>query len=296
MRGTVAWFVGLSGSGKTTISMAVGAVLENRKQPVAILDGDKIRKGLCSDLGFEPQDRAENIRRIAHVADLLAENGNTVLVATISPLAIHRELARHILPNLFEIFVDAPLHICEARDPKGLYQLARAGKLPGLTGIDSPFETPTAATLVCNTAQESLAESVRKVLDIIAPEAIRVDFERRHTLAVDFDGVIADYEGWRGANELGSLRKDVVWALTQLREEGWKIIVHTSRGVPEVQRYLLLSGVPFDEINQNSDYNKSIGSKPVATVYWDDRAVPYSGDAFKDIWRIRNFKTWSGRS
>jgi phosphoglycolate phosphatase-like HAD superfamily hydrolase len=116
----------------------------------------------------------------------------------------------------------------------------------------------------------------------------------RRTIAIDFDGVIAEYDGYRGRDALGEPRLDVREALRELRSEGWKIVVHTTRGEHEILAYLAHHGIPFDEINRNSDYNTA-GPKPVADLYWDDRAVCYSGDARKDLPLIRSFKTWSGR-
>lgn len=114
------------------------------------------------------------------------------------------------------------------------------------------------------------------------------------TLAVDFDGVIAEYDGWKGRGVLGMPRKDVLDALRQLNEEGWKIVVHTTRGSREIASYLSRHGIPHHEINCNSDYT-TLGTKPVADVYWDDRALTYSGDARRDIVLIRGFRTYSGR-
>jgi hypothetical protein len=116
----------------------------------------------------------------------------------------------------------------------------------------------------------------------------------RRTIAVDFDGVIAEYDGWRGQGVLGEPREDVLEALRQLRTEGWKIVIHTTRGLEEIQAYLERHRIPHDEINRNSDYQTK-GVKPVADIYWDDRAVRYSGDARKDLEVIRSFRTWSGR-
>ena len=116
----------------------------------------------------------------------------------------------------------------------------------------------------------------------------------RRTIAIDFDGVIADYDGWKGFGVLGAPRADVVEALRTLRSEGWKIVIHTTRGEEEIAAYLKQHSIPHDEINRNSDY-ETLGVKPVADVYWDDRAVCYSGDAHRDLERIRNFRTWSGR-
>ena len=118
--------------------------------------------------------------------------------------------------------------------------------------------------------------------------------ERQLTIAVDFDGVLADYDGWRGVDALGAPRSDVVSALRILRQEGWKIVVHTTRSEEQIGPYLRQHEIPYDEINRNSAYQNS-GSKPVATVYWDDRALRYSGDALTDLNAIRNFRTWSGR-
>jgi hypothetical protein len=114
------------------------------------------------------------------------------------------------------------------------------------------------------------------------------------TVAVDFDGVIADYDGWQGEGTFGSPRADVVETLRVLRTEGWKIVVYSSRATEEIRPYLTEHAVPFDEINRNSLFQTG-GVKPVATVYWDDRACRYSGDAHKDLETIRNFRTWSGR-
>ena len=116
----------------------------------------------------------------------------------------------------------------------------------------------------------------------------------RRTIAVDFDGVIAEYDGWRGVGVLGAPRNDVVRVLDILRSEGWKVVVHTTRDQGEIEDYLVRHGIPHDEINRNSDY-RTTGTKPVADVYWDDRALRYSGDAERDLEFIRNFRTWSGR-
>jgi hydroxymethylpyrimidine pyrophosphatase-like HAD family hydrolase len=116
----------------------------------------------------------------------------------------------------------------------------------------------------------------------------------QRTIAVDFDGVIADYDGWKGIGVLGEPRHDVCEVLRILREEGWKIVVHTTRGPQEIVGYLNRHEIAYDEINQNSDY-RTLGTKPVADVYWDDRAVTYTGKAARDLEHIRRFRTWSGR-
>jgi len=118
--------------------------------------------------------------------------------------------------------------------------------------------------------------------------------QSRRTIAVDFDGVIAEYDGYKGPGVLGPPRRDVQAALQTLRAEGWKIVVHTTRGEGEIGEFLHKHEIPHDEINRNSDY-RTQGVKPVADVYWDDRAVRYTGDAVRDLEMIRSFRTWSGR-
>jgi hypothetical protein len=118
--------------------------------------------------------------------------------------------------------------------------------------------------------------------------------DRHLTVAVDLDGVIAEYDRWEGVGIIGSPRPDVVQALRILRSEGWKVVVHTTRSEEEIADYLHCNKIPYDEINRNSSYQNT-GQKPVATVYWDDRAVCYSGNGLRDLDKIRNFRTWAGR-
>jgi adenylyl-sulfate kinase len=145
-RGAVLWFTGLSGAGKSTIAALVDRKLHAAGRHSYILDGDNLRFGLCGDLGFSPEDRAENIRRLGEVARLFVDAGLLVLVAAISPYRRDRELARSRVPadRFVEIFVDTTLEVCEARDPKGLYRRARAGEITGMSGIDAPYEPPAA--------------------------------------------------------------------------------------------------------------------------------------------------------
>ncbi len=151
MHGATVWFTGLSGSGKATVANAVAEALLAAGVPAYVLDGDNLRHGLNGDLGFSAADRAENIRRVAHVARLMADAGLVVLVPVISPYRADRALARelHTAAGLtfVEVFVDTPLDVCEQRDPKGLYAKARAGELTGMTGIDDPYEPPLAPEL-----------------------------------------------------------------------------------------------------------------------------------------------------
>lgn len=158
------WFTGLSGAGKTTLCRAVQSELLARGFPIEVLDGDAVRACLCRDLGFSEKDRRENIERIAYVAQLLTRNGVVVLVAAISPYRSSRNQARAAIGNFMEVYVNAPLEVCEARDPKGLYRRARSGELEHFTGIDDPYEVPLAPDLECHTDVESAAQSADKVI------------------------------------------------------------------------------------------------------------------------------------
>lgn len=297
------WFTGLSGSGKTTLCHTVGSELRAQGIKVQILDADEIRRGLCSDLAFSMRDRMENVRRISLVADLLVRNHIVVLVAAITPLHTMREIVRNNICSLIEVFVDAPLHVCELRDPKGLYRRARAGVLPDFTGIESLYEPPVAPNITCHTDKETVSESTYKIVDYALARGIdermpippdRNALSSTRTIAVDFDGVIANYNGWRGRSVLGRPREDVVEALNNLRSEGWKIIVHTTRCKEDIIKYLRDASIPFDGINADGSTDR-IGCKPRANIYWDDRALKYSGNARRDLDLIRNFCTWNGR-
>ena len=162
--GLTVWFTGLSGAGKTTICRYVQMELATRDLSVEVLDGDVIRTHLCKDLGFSEADRKENVRRIAHVAHLLTHHGKIVLVAAISPYRSSREEARSVIGNFIEVYVNAPLSVCEQRDPKGLYHKARTGIIHGFTGIDDPYEAPQTPDVECLTDIESPKESAGKVM------------------------------------------------------------------------------------------------------------------------------------
>ncbi|OAN55039.1 adenylyl-sulfate kinase [Magnetospirillum moscoviense] len=150
-RGGVLWLTGLSGSGKSTIAMELERQLFNKRWQVYVLDGDNVRHGLCSDLGFSPGDRTENIRRVGEVAHLFAKAGLLVVTAFISPYRADRERVRQMGPAQFhEIHVATPLDVCEQRDPKGLYEKARRGEIPDFTGISAPYEPPEAPELRLN--------------------------------------------------------------------------------------------------------------------------------------------------
>ncbi|MBK5229483.1 MAG: adenylyl-sulfate kinase [Actinobacteria bacterium] len=164
-RGTVIWFTGLSGSGKTTIAHIVEEKLLDAGVPVEILDGDVVRENLSKGLGFSEEDRNTNIRRIAFVAHLLQRNGTFVITAAISPYRAIRDEARSMIKDFVEVFADAPLEVCEERDVKGLYAKARAGEIKGFTGIDDPYEAPENAEVVLKTGEHSPEESAQQVID-----------------------------------------------------------------------------------------------------------------------------------
>lgn len=161
----VLWFTGLSGAGKTTIAEAFAKKMQQNQLKVIVLDGDEMRKGLCKGLGFSEADRMENIRRIAEVSKLLIMNDIYVICSLISPLQSMRDLAKEIIGNDYfrEIFISAPIEVCEKRDVKGLYQKARKGEILGFTGISAPFEPPQNADMVIETDKYNLAESLAQL-------------------------------------------------------------------------------------------------------------------------------------
>ena len=165
-KGCVIWFTGLSGSGKSTVANQVAAHLHQSGRITYVLDGDNIRHGLNKNLGFSPEDRQENIRRIGEVAKLFADAGLITTTAFISPYRQDRDAVRDIMsPGRFiEVFVDCPLEVCEDRDPKGLYKKARAGELKGFTGIDAPYESPQSPELVVNTNELDVASCTEQVI------------------------------------------------------------------------------------------------------------------------------------
>lgn len=168
-KGKVIWFTGLSGSGKSTLANALEKELYQQGKRTFILDGDNIRHGLNKDLGFTDADRVENIRRVAEVAKLMLDAGLIVITAFISPFRAEREMARELIgaENFVEIFVDTSLDVCEQRDPKGLYKKAREGKIPNMTGMNSPYESPLTPDLVIDTDRVSIEFAVKEILSFV---------------------------------------------------------------------------------------------------------------------------------
>ena len=173
-RGAVLWFTGLSGSGKSTIGHRVERMLIDRGAFAYALDGDNVRHGLNSDLGFAPEDRVENIRRIGEVSKLFADAGALVVSAFISPYRKDRDRIRSLVPEgeFVEVFVDTPLEICEARDPKGLYKKARAGEIKNFTGLDAPYEAPENPEVHLETADLSVDEAAAQVIRYLEDKKI----------------------------------------------------------------------------------------------------------------------------
>lgn len=167
--GCVVWLTGLSGAGKSTIATELESALTRLQWRAYVLDGDNIRYGLCSDLGFSPHDRAENIRRVGEVAHLMADAGLIAISAFISPYREARELVRQIVPRgrFIEVFVNAPLEVCEQRDPKGLYARARANQLENFTGISAPYESPIMPELEIRTHELTVEQSVTTILNYL---------------------------------------------------------------------------------------------------------------------------------
>jgi bifunctional enzyme CysN/CysC len=170
--GCVVWLTGLSGSGKSSLASELERELFNIGRQAYVLDGDNIRHGLCSDLGFSPQDRRENIRRVGEMAKLFADAGVICITAFISPYRADRDLVRQMLPKgrFVEVFVNAPLEVCEARDPKGLYAKARANVIKEFTGISAPYEPPLSPEIEVRTDAASVAESAARILEFLHVE------------------------------------------------------------------------------------------------------------------------------
>mgnify|MGYP001456163237 CR=1 FL=1 len=167
-KGGVLWFTGLPGSGKSTLAIELEHRLFQSGKQAYVLDGDNVRHGLSSDLGFSPEDRTENIRRIGEVAALFAEAGFIVITAFISPYQADRDLARRCSGDMFkEVFIETPVEICEDRDPKGHYQMARAGKIPEFTGISAPYEAPSSPELTITTPDRQITDCVRELEEFV---------------------------------------------------------------------------------------------------------------------------------
>lgn len=168
-KGCVVWFTGLSGSGKSTLANAVAHLLHERNHHTYVLDGDNVRHGLNKNLGFSPEDREENIRRVGEVAKLFVDAGTIVMTAFISPYRADRDQARELISDnrFVEVYVECPLDVCEERDPKGLYKKARSGEIKEFTGISAPYEAPDKPEVLVNTAEHNIYDSAQKVISFL---------------------------------------------------------------------------------------------------------------------------------
>jgi adenylylsulfate kinase len=173
-KGVVVWMTGLSAAGKTTLAYALEKRLMAKNHIAYVLDGDVLRQGLCKDLDFTPGHRTENIRRVGYVAAILADAGLIAIASFISPYISGRKHAREAFPEgrFFEIYLDVPLEVCEARDPKGLYKKARANEISNFTGISAPYEPPKSPELVLKTAEISVEEGIDRIIRLLIESKI----------------------------------------------------------------------------------------------------------------------------
>ena len=169
------WLTGLSGSGKSTLALRLEHYLFHKGYKVYLLDGDNMRSGLNSDLGFTAQDRKENVRRVSEVAKLMLDAGLVVIGAFISPYEEERALVKKTVgPDRYtEVYIDCPLHVCEQRDVKGLYAKARKGLIPDFTGVSAPYEAPAAPDMMVKTAEEIVEDSLRRLIDVVEPLLVK---------------------------------------------------------------------------------------------------------------------------
>ena len=268
----VIWLTGLSGSGKSTIANELALKLHKEGKLAYVLDGDNIRMGLNKDLSFSDDDRKENMRRIAEVAKLMSDTGVIVITAFISPFREERDEVKNIIGknNFIGVYVEAPLMVCEERDPKGLYKKARNGEIPMFTGIDSPYEKPTNADLTINTDENPIktcVDFIYKNLNLSNEKEID-NLDKRKTISIDFDGVIHKYsKGFQGVdNAYDSPMEGAIESIEKLYNEGYILKILSSRPKEVIYPWLEKYGL--------SKYIKEVSNhKFPATVYIDDRGM-----------------------
>lgn len=269
----VIWLTGLSGSGKSTVAGLLEKELHSLGLNVYILDGDNVRLGLNKDLGFTDEDRNENIRRIAEVANLMSDSGTITITAFISPFREERDKAKEIIgeDNFIEVFVDAPLDVCEYRDPKGLYKKARAGEIPMFTGIDSPYEPPLDPHMVVDTTEYDPEMNAKGICEYLLQNGFMTDgvidtLDKKRTLAIDFDGVIHKYSlGFQGrTNAYDGPMEGAVEGLKILYNDGYILKIMSSRPKEVIYDWLEEYGIT-DLITEVTN------DKIAAAMYIDDR-------------------------
>jgi adenylyl-sulfate kinase len=273
----VIWLTGLSGSGKSTVAGQLQKELHSLGLNVYILDGDNVRLGLNKDLGFTDEDRNENIRRIAEVANLMSDSGTITITAFISPFREERDRAKEIIgeDNFIEVFVDAPLDVCEHRDPKGLYKKARAGIIPMFTGIDSPYEPPLDPKMVVDTTEYDPEMSAKGICEYLLQNNFMTDgvvdtLDKKRTLAIDFDGVIHKYSlGFQGrTNAYDGPMEGAVEGLKILYNDGYILKIMSSRPKEVIYDWLEEYGIS-DLITEVTN------DKIAAAMYIDDRGYHF---------------------
>mgnify|MGYP006295033567 CR=1 FL=1 len=188
-RGAVIWLTGLSGAGKSTLAINLEEELFSLGYHTYTLDGDNVRHGLNGDLGFTPEDREENIRRVGEIAKLFADSGSIVITAFISPYRKDRQRVRAILNDgdFVEVYVKCDLEVCEERDPKGLYKKARSGEIPNFTGISAPYEEPENAEITVDTAELSVMKAIEYLVERLDDEGI-IDTSKEHAMSLKRGG------------------------------------------------------------------------------------------------------------
>lgn len=285
-KGAMLFCTGLSGSGKSTIANALEVKLHERGIRTYLLDGDNIRSGLNNNLSFSPEDRKENIRRIAEVGKLFVDSGAVVISAFIAPYIEDRASAANVVGDAFnEIYIKADLETCESRDPKGLYKKARAGEIPNFTGIGSPYEEPTNPKVMVDTSVASVDECVDAIIEyLIDNEIIPTQFEatvkphvvdnldKRRTIGWDFDGVINPYtQGFTGLHDVPDApTPESIEFIKDMHEKGYINKILSSRPAEVILNWLK----KYDLDQYFSDISNF---KFPATVYIDDRALHFTG-------------------
>ena len=276
-KAAVLWFTGLSGSGKSTLANTVELLLFRKGYQTQVLDGDNVRMGLNKDLGFSPDDRKENIRRVGEVANLFKEAGTLVCTAFISPYHADRDLVRDVVGEDFiEVYVDASLEVCEARDPKGLYKKARSGEIPNFTGVSAPYEKPRNPEIVINTNSRSIEDCAGEIVRHLESQGYfnTVDevnvLDKKRTIAIDFDGVIHQYsQGFRGLmNAYDDPMPGVEEALQKFKSAGKRLVVMSSRPAAVIDDWL-------KEHSLDQYFDTISNFKIPANIYIDDRGYKF---------------------